>query len=130
MIRDVYPQDDPVERKTFKYYCPICLRYFNTILVSSCCDNYICRFCIGDMAKKAKSDQNFCITCSHCTANEYKLTDVDPHAPLRVYTDTPFKLSESAQSKYGLPTPDDNDQIVETRTPIGSGSGTGTSHSN
>lgn len=35
------------ERKVFKYYCPICLRYFNHILISSCCNNYICRHCIS-----------------------------------------------------------------------------------
>jgi len=58
-IRDIYPANDPKERKIFKYYCPICLRYFNTILVSTCCDNYICRFCIGDMARKAKHDTKF-----------------------------------------------------------------------
>jgi hypothetical protein len=41
------------DRKVFKYYCPICLRYFNHILVSTCCNNYICRHCIGLYAKKA-----------------------------------------------------------------------------
>lgn len=66
MVRDYYPANDPVERKIFKYYCPICLRYFNTLLLSSCCDNYICRFCIGDMAKKAKNNADFLIMCSHC----------------------------------------------------------------
>jgi len=65
-VRDYYPSHDKVERKLFKYYCPICLRYFNTILVSTCCDNYICRFCIGDMAKKAKCEKDFVISCSHC----------------------------------------------------------------
>ncbi len=94
-MRDYYPSEDPVARKVFKYYCPICLRYFNTILVSNCCDNYICRFCIGDMAKKAKNESNFTISCSHCNTLEYKLLDVDPKAPLRVYTDTPFKLQSS-----------------------------------
>ena len=96
-MRDFYPSEDPLERKIFKYYCPICLRYFNHILVSTCCDNYICRFCIGDMARKAKQDVKFQIVCSHCTANDYKLLDVDPDAPLRVYTDTPFKLGSSVK---------------------------------
>ena len=58
-VRDDYPHDNPEEKKIFKFYCPICLRYFNTVLISSCCDNYICRFCIGDMAKKAKHDPKF-----------------------------------------------------------------------
>jgi hypothetical protein len=48
---DQYPFDDTPEaeelRKTYKFYCPICLRYFNHILVSDCCRNYICRLCIG-----------------------------------------------------------------------------------
>lgn len=35
------------QRQVYKYYCPICLRYFNHILISDCCSNYICRFCIG-----------------------------------------------------------------------------------
>ena len=43
------------------------------------------------MAKKAKNDANFCITCSHCTALDFKLTDVKPGAPVRVYTDTPYR---------------------------------------
>jgi hypothetical protein len=65
LVRDDYPTD-PQEREMFKYCCPICLRYFNKMLVSSCCKNYICRHCIGDMAKRAKKDQNFIIKCSHC----------------------------------------------------------------
>ena len=93
MTRDYFPANDPVERKIFKYYCPICLRYFNTLLLSSCCDNYICRFCIGDMAKKAKTNPNFLIMCSHCTETNYRLTDVDPKAPLKIYTDTPQKAT-------------------------------------
>ena len=75
--RDFYPANNADERKVFKYYCPICLRYFNTILVSSCCDNYICRFCIGDMAKKAKNDSKFRILCSYCCTVQFKLVDVD-----------------------------------------------------
>ena len=73
LVRDHYPADHPEERKMFKYYCPVCLRYFNTILVSNCCDNYICRFCIGDMAKKAKNDEKFTILCCHCATVEFKL---------------------------------------------------------
>ena len=49
--RDEYPcgldEEGEKERQEFKYYCPICLRYFNQILISQCCNNYICRFCIG-----------------------------------------------------------------------------------
>jgi hypothetical protein len=47
--------------------------YFNTVLVSSCCKNYICRICIGEMAKKAKKDHKYTIRCTHCMKDEYKL---------------------------------------------------------
>lgn len=64
-------------RDKFKYYCPICLRYFNHMLISSCCENYICRLCIGWQAKKAKKDENYRILCSHCYEDEFRLNDVD-----------------------------------------------------
>jgi len=75
----------------FKYCCPVCLRYFNHILVSSCCSNYICRLCIGDMAKKAKNQTNYVIRCVHCMTDDFKLEDVDPCLSPREYTDTPAK---------------------------------------
>jgi len=62
------------------------------MLVSSCCSNYICRFCIGDMAKKAKKDRLFIIKCSHCFETDFKLNDVLPDDKIKYYTDTPYKL--------------------------------------
>jgi hypothetical protein len=38
---DEYPagesEEDREKRDIYKYYCPICLRYFNHILISNCC---------------------------------------------------------------------------------------------
>jgi hypothetical protein len=82
---------DPDPAAEFKYCCPICLRYFNTILVSSCCKNYICRLCIGEMAKKAKKEPKFVIRCTHCMTEDYRLYDVVPTDKVRQYTDTPAK---------------------------------------
>jgi hypothetical protein len=60
---DIFPtgnnEADRKIRKDYKFYCPICLRYFNHILISDCCNNYICRFCIGWQAKKAKKEENY-----------------------------------------------------------------------
>lgn len=80
-------------RDKYKFYCPICLRYFNHMLISNCCDNYICRLCIGWQAKKAKKDENYTILCSHCYKAEFRLNDVDEEdeAQLKVYTDTPIR---------------------------------------
>ena len=82
---------DPDQADKYKYGCPVCLRIFNTILVSSCCKNYICRHCIGQMAKKAKSDSKFVIRCTHCMTDDFKLNDIQASDPLRIYSDTPAK---------------------------------------
>ena len=41
--------DESEARAKYKYYCPICLRYFNVMLTSDCCNNYICHLCIDDL---------------------------------------------------------------------------------
>lgn len=101
---DEYPmnqnEEDRQLRKEYKYYCPICLRYFNHILISDCCKNYICRLCIGWQAKKAKRDEKYRIQCSHCYTDSFRLVDVDvtDDAQIKYYTDTPFKcLQRSIQ---------------------------------
>jgi hypothetical protein len=104
LFRENYPRDR-AEQQIYKYCCPICLMYFNTILVSSCCENYICRFCIGDLAKKAKKDFNFTIRCSHCMEEDFRLQDVDLTAAVKFYTDTPNKLAMEQKSES-------NDKIV------------------
>jgi hypothetical protein len=81
----------------YKYCCPVCLRYFNHILVSSCCHNYICRFCIGQMSKKAKVNDQYVIRCVHCMTNDFKLKDVQPEDPIKEYTDTPAKFRQVNQ---------------------------------
>lgn len=86
---DNFSEDNP---DVYKYCCPVCLRYFNHILVSSCCSNYICRLCIGEMAKKAKVTPNYVIRCCHCMTDEFKLSDVNLADPPKDYTDTPAKF--------------------------------------
>ena len=97
---------DPDRADEFKYCCPVCLRYFNTILVSSCCKNYICRLCIGEMAKKAKKEPKFVIRCTHCMTEDYRLFDSVPSETVRVYTDTPAKWQKARQQTTLTPNPD------------------------
>lgn len=61
--------------------------------MSSCCENYICRLCIGWQAKKAKKDEDYKIVCSHCYMAEFRLNDVDESDAnqLKYYTDTPIR---------------------------------------
>ena len=43
--------------------------------------------------------------CSHCMCNDFRLMDVDLEAPPRVYTDTPFKFSDSVTAGKTMNTP-------------------------
>jgi hypothetical protein len=36
------------EAELYKYYCPLCMLHFQSILKSKCCSNYICLFCTKD----------------------------------------------------------------------------------
>ena len=83
----------------FKYYCPVCLRYFNHMLVSSCCNNYICRLCIGQMARRAKTTPQYIIRCCHCMTDDFRLVDVDLSQPAKDYTDTPAKYRSNLKRK-------------------------------
>lgn len=87
----IFCQDNYDPTDYFRYCCPVCLRYFNYILVSSCCQNYICRLCTGQMAKKAKFNYNYTCRCVHCMNEDFTLNDVDPRVPAKEYTDTPAK---------------------------------------
>ena len=90
-------------RQEYKFYCPICLRYFNHMLVSSCCNNYICRLCIGWQANKAKADPEYSIYCSHCYEEEFRLRDVDSDAEsIKYYTDTPNKCKQRSEMKQAV----------------------------
>jgi predicted ATP-dependent protease len=119
-----YPLEETEEdrnlRKIYKYYCPICLRYFNHILISDCCNNYICRLCIGWQAKKAKKDENYCIKCSHCYKENFRLVDVDLNdKEIKYYTDTPFKCLQRSMQKELLDDSDkqDHHQLEDLKTP-------------
>ena len=72
------------ERHKYKYYCPICLRYFTHMLQSTCCQNYLCLFCVKDLQEREKQHEAFKAECPYkCTSGsdeKFKLTDVAPDA--------------------------------------------------
>lgn len=47
----------------YKYYCPLCMSFFQDILKSSCCKNYICSECIVDFLIKRNYSVSFCLFC-------------------------------------------------------------------
>lgn len=107
---DEFPADDAAKRLKYKYNCPICLRFFNTILVSTCCQNYLCRLCIGEFAKKAKKDPTYLIKCPQCQKDDFRLNDVNLHATVKHYTDTPCKFNKKQNSAMKL-TPMESNEL-------------------
>ena len=66
--------------KETPYNCPICLLYFNNVLVASCCQNQICRGCLeGIVEAEIKSDRNpkcqFCQSDKQIHYSDIKETD-------------------------------------------------------
>ena len=81
------------------YNCPICLRYFSTILTLKCCKQYICHYCISDLEK----NQKFEVACPHCKAVPILASDVDFSSSVKRYSDSPygtFKQSNKVGSKW------------------------------
>ena len=74
--------DSAKNMKELKYNCPICLNFFNFVLVTSCCDNYICRDCADSyLATTIKYMTN--IKCPLCSAEKnIILKDVDLNLPV------------------------------------------------
>ena len=57
--------EDRDERHKFKFYCPICLRYFTHMLQSGCCQNYLCLLCAKDLQAKEEKDYAFKAECPY-----------------------------------------------------------------
>lgn len=83
-------------KSNLKYNCPVCLCFYNKILLTKCCNNYLCHSCALDL--KSKEDK-YEIRCHYCGISPVYLTDVDPGALVKKYSDSPlstFKVSMTA----------------------------------
>lgn len=83
-----------------KYNCPVCLCFFNKILHTQCCNNYLCHHCAYEL--KGKEDQ-YQIRCHYCGISPVYLTDVDPGAAVRNYSDSPFSTIKGSLSANKWP---------------------------
>ncbi|CAD8095711.1 unnamed protein product [Paramecium sonneborni] len=72
--------------KECKYYCPICFKYYDCMLQSTCCSNYVCHICA------VQSLTNKMYNCHYCRNEQCKYVDVDPNQQLKIYTDSHYKL--------------------------------------
>ena len=87
--------DSSEDQVKFKYYCPICLRYFNHILESKCCHNYLCGFCVDDMKtleSKIEKKLGCPFGCSNTPSGEvlkkFELLDLKEGGKIKRYSDS------------------------------------------
>lgn len=79
------------KRKQFPYYCPLCFRYFNSMLICFRCKNYICRFCADDIGDRSLE----AVRCPFCDCSPFVLLDVNEKDPIKKYSDTSYLTAVS-----------------------------------
>lgn len=79
-------------RGIYKYSCPVCLRYFNRVLLTKCCNNYLCHHCAYDLQNK---ELHFDVRCHYCSQQPVYLSDVDPNESVKKYSDSPYSTHKA-----------------------------------
>lgn len=94
------------EADIFRYYCPLCMQYFQLILRTTCCKNYICLSCTRDWLQSKHIESlipidNFGdhhalddIHCPHCTSKGFHPVRVSHREAVRDYSQTPCHNSQ------------------------------------
>jgi len=100
------------EATIYKYYCPLCMLYFKTILKSPCCGNYICFMCTKDylhakgidfVTKLEHLQENVLleeISCPHCLTHGFFPSIVHSHETIRDYS-----YRDQPKVQYNQPSP-------------------------
>ena len=72
----------------FKFFCPLCMVHFKEIQKTTCCTNYVCRFCAGELPHES---------CPFCAQDNMQLIDESCTADARKYLDSPSLKKKMAQ---------------------------------
>ncbi|KAJ1449684.1 hypothetical protein M885DRAFT_534830 [Pelagophyceae sp. CCMP2097] len=98
--RALYAQaldETPKAGGAFKYYCPLCMRYFRRVFRSACCGHYCCVGCAVAVlevhaANMRSDDVRACkdpIRCPGCNGPRLIFEQVPYNDPVRSYDDDP-----------------------------------------
>eukprot|EP01017_Pseudomicrothorax_dubius_P010194 TRINITY_DN1360_c0_g1_i21.p1 TRINITY_DN1360_c0_g1~~TRINITY_DN1360_c0_g1_i21.p1 ORF type:complete len:303 (+),score=61.44 TRINITY_DN1360_c0_g1_i21:245-1153(+) len=79
---------NPDQISTYRYNCPICFRFFNKILESECCNNYLCHYCFDDYNSQLAKNPKQEVACSFCGTRDPLYIDVAPNEKIKIYTDS------------------------------------------
>ena len=92
-VMDFTPETDE-EWDTYKYNCPVWLRYFNYILKGEWCENYLWHFWANDFIQMGKKNRGFTMRWPMCNQEDFKLQDVDLDDEVRLYGNTFMKTKQ------------------------------------
>ncbi|KAL0477449.1 SLC9A3, partial [Acrasis kona] len=81
---DFTPQK-PDQKDRYKYLCPVCMFYFETINVTMCCQNYYCAFCTVDALET--NDNKLDPVCPFCSASPLAIRSVTKEDEVKLYLD-------------------------------------------
>ena len=129
--------DQPLEKRheykseTAQYYCPICMFYYDKILKTTCCSQYICRSCILSycQGKGGLPDTLLQlpsklppINCLYCMRTGVGFTVVNISEKIKSYEDSPrvaeFKKAQKLQRELLSKTIDSMDKIKNQIMPL------------
>lgn len=49
------------------------------MLQSKCCSNYICHFCVDELAERENTVESYIATCPYKCEGKFELIDVNPN---------------------------------------------------
>eukprot|EP01062_Namystynia_karyoxenos_P020057 TRINITY_DN17588_c0_g1_i1.p1 TRINITY_DN17588_c0_g1~~TRINITY_DN17588_c0_g1_i1.p1 ORF type:complete len:425 (+),score=73.25 TRINITY_DN17588_c0_g1_i1:87-1277(+) len=56
------PASSSSQLREYKYYCPICMLYFQQMMATRCCSQYTCWFCLKDQVRHRLTQAGFTAT--------------------------------------------------------------------
>lgn len=113
-----YTPCSKLEKEQYQYYCPICMMWFQDILSTVCCANYICQQCFTEYIERygysiidgsiqlnvvaniqsRKKD----IFCPHCQSEQhFSVSNVDSQKAVRSYVTTPYTKFLQERESFG-----------------------------
>ncbi|EAR86466.1 hypothetical protein TTHERM_00038810 (macronuclear) [Tetrahymena thermophila SB210] len=85
----------------YKYCCPICLIYFNKILKTKCCNNYVCVECEYDIHQQMLN-KKIEAKCWWCKSDKCEITDVQEGELIKNYSDAAQELEDNKKKELEL----------------------------